>query len=138
MIQIEQVPTYVVWPIRHEVMYPDMDFDSIKLAEDENGMHLALFDDKKLISVVSLFRIGAEMQFRKFATLNEFQGKGYGSALLEYVIGMAKDENAMRLWCNARKNAAAFYKRFGFHETENTFFKDGYEFVVMERYLSAD
>lgn len=134
-MQIEQVPPYVVWPIRHQVMYPKLPFDTVKLAEDYEGMHLALFDDNKLISVLSVFRRGPDMQFRKFATLNEFQGKGYGSALMEYIITMAKQENMVRLWCNARRNAAAFYKTFGFQETENTFFKDGYEFVVMELML---
>lgn len=135
MIQIEQVPAYVVWPIRHEVMYPEMEFDSIKLPEDDLGMHLALFDNNTLTSVISVFQGGSEMQFRKFATLAKFQGKGYGSALLNYVIDIAKQENAVRLWCNARMNASAFYEKFGFHQITTSFFKDGHEFIVMEKFI---
>ena len=133
MIQIEQVPTYVVWPLRHEVMYPELEFDSIKLEEDERGTHFALFEGNKIISVISLFRAGDELQFRKFATLKEYQGKGYGTALLNYVINIAKMESVTRLWCNARRSAAPFYAKFGFQETAHSFFKDGYDFVIMER-----
>jgi GNAT superfamily N-acetyltransferase len=137
MIQIEQIPDYLVWPIRHKVMYPDMDFESIKLPEDESGMHMALYDENKIISVVSLFIENNEMQLRKFATLQEYQGKGYGSALLRYVIDYAKHISIFRLWCNARKDALAFYCKFDFKETEITFFKNGIDFVVMELNLNA-
>lgn len=133
MIQIEQVPAYVVWPIRHEVMYPELEFDSIKLEEDDRGTHLALFEGNKLISVISLFRTGDELQFRKFATLKECQGKGYGSTLLNYVVEIAKTENGTRLWCNARRSASPFYAKFGFQETAHSFTKHGYDFVIMER-----
>ncbi|MGZ5254621.1 MAG: GNAT family N-acetyltransferase [Flavitalea sp.] len=145
---IEKVSPEIVWPVRHKVMYPDMDFESIKLEEDAGGIHLALFGvteynhgiphqneneaDKTLISVVSLFRNSDDLQFRKFATMNEYQGKGYGSALLKYIIEFAKDIQVKRIWCNARKNASDFYKREGFKETNESFFKDGYDFVIME------
>ena len=136
-MQIEQIPDYLVWPIRHKVMYPDMSLESIKLPEDENGMHLALYDENKIISVISLFIVKNEIQFRKFATLQEYQGKGYGSALLRYVIEYAEHIRSKRLWCNARKDAVAFYQKFDFKETENTFFKNGIDFVVMELYLTS-
>ncbi|MGZ5248051.1 MAG: GNAT family N-acetyltransferase [Flavitalea sp.] len=139
---IEKVSPEIVWPVRHKVMYPDMDFESIKLEEDAGGIHLALFGvqtdgeemntGKILISVVSLFRNSDDLQFRKFATMNEYQGKGYGSALLKYIIEFAKDIQVKRIWCNARKNASDFYKREGFKETDESFFKDGYDFVIME------
>ncbi len=114
-------------------MYPQMEFDSIKLKEDEQGTHLALFGGNKLISVISLFRTGDDLQFRKFATLAEYQGKGYGSALLNYVIDTAKMESVTRLWCNARTSAASFYAKFGFQVTAHSFVKHGYDFVIMER-----
>lgn len=136
--RIEEVAADVVWPVRHTVMYPDMDFESIKLGEDSDGIHLALFGDEgnTLISVVSLFKKPGELQFRKFATLNEYQGRGYGSALLNYIIDYANANNINRIWCNARKNATGFYKRAGFLETNLEFYKDGYDFVIMELYLN--
>ena len=136
--RIEEVSAEVVWPVRHTVMYPDMDFESIKLGEDADGIHLALYgeDNNALISVVSLFKKPGELQFRKFATFNEYQGKGFGSALLNYIIEYAKANGIHRIWCNARKNATGFYKRAGFQETNQLFYKDGYDFVIMELYLN--
>ena len=129
---ITQVPAEVVWPVRHQVMYPELDFEEIKLPADETGLHLALYEGQKVINVVSLFIEKKSLQFRKFATLDDYQGKGYGSALLQHVIDLAKKEGFNRLWCNARTTAAPFYQRFGFKETEATFSKDGHDFVIME------
>ena len=52
MIKIVQVAAHLMWPIRHQVMYPEEDFASIKLAEDEQGIHLALFAQEELVSVL--------------------------------------------------------------------------------------
>ena len=122
-----------MWPVRHEVMYPEKSFDSIKLPEDDTALHLALYANENLISVVSLFRKENELQFRKFATIEKHQGKGYGSRLLDHVIHWAQQNGFTRIWCNARKSAAPFYNKFGFQETDYVFKKDGIEFVVMER-----
>ncbi|GAA4320459.1 hypothetical protein GCM10023184_05640 [Flaviaesturariibacter amylovorans] len=116
-------------------MYPDLDFERIKLPDDASGRHLGLFEGDVLVSVISLFRRGDALQFRKFATLQPYQGKGYGSRLLAHVLEEAQTGGVRRVWCNARRNASGFYARFGFRETAETFFKDGYEFVVMERLL---
>jgi GNAT superfamily N-acetyltransferase len=94
-----------------------------------------LFDNNVLISVVSTFITEESMQFRKFATLESEQGKGYGSLLLTHIIQFAKDEHCKRMWCNARCNASAFYAKFGFTETEQKFHQDGHNFVIMEIYL---
>jgi GNAT superfamily N-acetyltransferase len=132
MIKIAQVPAHTVWPIRHQVMYPNENIDSIQLAEDDQGIHLALFADDELVSVMSLFIQGHELQFRKFATRSTYQGKGYGSQLLEYMIQYARAEKMHRIWCNARRSAAGFYSKFGFRETAEHFHKKQIEYVIME------
>ena len=133
MYSIEQIRHEVTWPLRHEVMYPDMDLESVKLPDDDQGIHFGLFDHNRLISIISTFKTGDEMQFRKFATLNEFQGQGYGAKLFDYVLEFAKSEDIKRIWMNARVNVSAFYERYGFIKTEKTYFKDGYDFVIMEK-----
>lgn len=132
MIRIQQVPAHIVWPVRHQVMYPNKEFESVKLVDDEMGMHLALFSGEELVSVISLFRKGNSLQFRKFATKQEFQHKGYGSRLLEHVIQYAKQQNISRIWCNARISATDFYRKFGFRETDKTFRKNEIDYVIME------
>lgn len=137
MVVIREVPAKVVWPVRHTVMYPEKTFESIKLADDLSGIHLALYDDQELVSVVSLFIKGNELQFRKFATIEKYQRKGYGSRLVEYVIDWASQHGINRIWCNARKSASSFYQKFGFYETATVFLQDNIDFVVMEKLFPA-
>jgi N-acetylglutamate synthase-like GNAT family acetyltransferase len=116
-------------------MYPELPFDRVKLPDDFDGIHFGLYLDHKLTGVVSLFHHGDVYQFRKLAVLPDTQKAGYGSQLMTYILDFCKIQKATKLWCNARVNAKEFYFKFGFHETDKTFFKDGYDFVVMEKEL---
>lgn len=132
MITIKPIEAKQAWPIRHKVMYPEMDFDDMKLPNDADGEHFGLFEGDQLISVVSYFKDGKNAQFRKFATLDEKQGKGYGKQLLQFAIDHAKKRQVEKLWCNARKSALGFYAKFGFVETGKTFHQDGHDFAIIE------
>ena len=134
-IHIEQIRQDITWRIRHEVMYPNLPFDSIKLEEDKNGMHFGLFDNGQLTSVVSLFHVGPVYQFRKFATIISAQGKGYGTLLLNHLINYVKTIGAKKLWCNARVSASGFYSKFGFTETDQRYVSNDIDFVIMELQL---
>lgn len=92
--RIAEITAEETWPIRHEVMWPDMPFDFVKVDNDNEGLHLGLFLGDKLSSIISVFKIGSSWQFRKFATLVEEQGKGLGSQLLKHVIDQAKLNDA--------------------------------------------
>ncbi|ATP58843.1 GNAT family N-acetyltransferase [Pedobacter ginsengisoli] len=135
-VHIEQIRTDLTWRIRHEVMYPDLPFDAIKLANDEEGIHFGLFVGNQLASVVSLFNKGNIYQFRKFATIVELQGKGYGSLLLDHIISFVKTFGAIKLWCNARVSAIPFYNKFGFIQTDKISTNNGIDFVIMELELN--
>ena len=121
------------WEIRHRVMWPDKPLDFIKLKDDALGLHYGLFDDDgELATVASCFVQNNKMQFRKLATLEEKQGKGYGSTLLKFIIDLGIKENVSALWCNARLNKKSFYEKFGMQETNQHFEKDGIAFTIME------
>lgn len=132
-VQIKPVELAHVWQMRQQIMYPDFSIDEVKLKSDEQGEHLGLYIGDRLVSVVSLFIVDKELQFRKFCTHNEEQGKGYGSQLLHHVFQLAKEKYDVRsIWCNARVSAKALYERFGMELTDKTFTKDGFDFVVMK------
>ena len=135
-VQIEQIRFDLTWRIRHDVMYPDLPFDAIKLENDPNGIHFGLYTNDQLIAVVSLFNVGPVYQFRKFATRVGAQGKGYGTLLLKHVISYVTDTGAEKLWCNARISASAFYSKFGFKETDQHSQSNGIDFVIMELQLN--
>lgn len=134
-IKIIEITVDETLPIRHRVMWPNKSIDYVKLPNDIEGRHYGLFLNEKLISVISLFITDTEAQFRKFATIKEYQGKGYGSLLLQEIIGVAKNENLSKIWCNARQNKTDFYTKFGMVSTNRTFVKGGVDFVIMESLL---
>ena len=130
---IKAITPQETWPIRHKVMWPEEPFDYIKLPEDTEGLHFGLWVDDMLISVVSLFIKKEIGQFRKFATLVDKQGKGYGSQLLHHLIEIAKTKKVKKIWCNARVTKAAYYTKFDMEITNCRFSKNGIDYVVMER-----
>lgn len=130
---IKEISATDTWPIRHQVMWPDQPFAFIQLPNDEQGLHYGLWLDKELISVISLFIKGDSAQFRKFATLDIHQGKGYGSQLLHYIIGIAKNKALSKIWCNARIEKAGYYEKFGLVQTKQRFSKKGIDYVLMEK-----
>ncbi len=132
IVKIEQIPYHHTWQLRHEVMYPDLPFDQIKLANDMEGTHFGLTVDGRLTAVVSLFNTAGSYQFRKFATSTSLQRAGYGSALLKYLITYTQDRAAAQLWCNARVSASGFYERFGFVKSGPVYIENNIDFVRME------
>ncbi|MEM6629391.1 MAG: GNAT family N-acetyltransferase [Bacteroidota bacterium] len=134
-VSLEEIPYEATWGIRHQVLWPSKELDYVKLASDPKGHHYGIQINDKLVSVISLFVEGESAQFRKFATLPEEQGKGYGSILLQHVMKQAQALGATQLWCNARVETCAFYHRFGMVEKGRGFKKGNIPYVVMERRL---
>jgi len=131
-LEIKAISSAQTLPIRQEAMWPNKPLEFVRLNNDEKGRHFGLFINDKLVTVISLFVEHEEAQFRKFATLPEFQGKGYGSQLLAMVLDEVQQEDCIKVWCNARVNKVGYYNRFGLKETAKTFEKEGVEYVVME------
>ncbi|PWJ98985.1 acetyltransferase (GNAT) family protein [Flavobacterium araucananum] len=91
-MNIKVIKASETWQIRHVVMWPDQPFEFVQLEEDNSGLHFGVFDGEKLVSIVSCFIVGTEMQFRKLATLDDYQGKGMASTLLKHILEVAKDK----------------------------------------------
>lgn len=133
---IKEIASHETLPIRHKVMWPDKPLDFVKVPNDNKGRHFGLFVDKKLISIISLFEEKKEIQFRKFATLHAYQGNGYGSQLLKFIIELTTQEGARKMWCNARVDKAGYYRKFGLNETDKRYEKGGIQFVIMEKIVA--
>ena len=134
-LQIKETELSRVWKLRYEVMYPEKDIEYVQLEEDEKGIHLGLYADDKLMSVISLFTENDSIQFRKIATLAAEQGKGYGTMLLNEVIDYAERNNIKKIWCNSRIEKTEFYEKFGFKKTNKKYEQDGRRFIIVEKIL---
>lgn len=131
-MEIRAIKASQTWNIRHEVMWPDQPFEFVQLTEDDSGLHFGVFIEEKLVSIVSCFIDGDEMQFRKLATLEEYQGKGIASELLHFILKLAKERGLKKVWCNARTNKKSFYEKFGMSDTHKIFTKSEKKFTIME------
>ena len=131
--EIKQITSFETLQIRHKVMWPNKPLEYVKLQNDEKGRHFGLFIKGKLTSIISLFTEYNVVQFRKFATLIEFQGFGYGTILLKSTIDLLEKEGIKKLWCNARIEKSKFYEKFNLKPTDTKFEKGGITYVIMER-----
>lgn len=134
-MHIQQVGLDDVWAMRQSVMYPHESLSFVQLEDDERGVHWGLYLDGELVSVISVFEKQGSVQFRKFATKTYMQGKGYGTALLQYVMDQAAGTGKKNIWCNARTPAIGIYEKFGMKAVGNTWQKYGIEFIKMEKQL---
>ncbi|WP_234387179.1 GNAT family N-acetyltransferase [Aquimarina sp. Aq78] len=131
--EIKQITSSETLPIRHKVMWPNKPIEYVELPNDENARHFGLFVNGEITSIISLFVENNEAQFRKFATLIEFQGLGYGTILLKNIIDLIEKEGIKKLWCNARVEKSKFYERFDLKPTDKKFEKGGIEYIIMEK-----
>lgn len=132
MIEIKEIEASETWPLRQKVMWPSKPLEFVVLLNDDEGLHFGLYEKETLVSVISLFINGNEGQFRKFATDDYFQGRGYGTKLLNHLISEAKKMNLKSLKCNARMTAIEFYQRFGMEVASDIIRKNGKDYIIME------
>lgn len=136
-MEIKAIPAQLTWEVRHKAMWPNKPISYIKIENDAEGQHFGLYLENKLVSVISIFIIDTEAQFRKFATVPQYQGNGYGSRLLSYIFKEISELGIKRLWCNARLDKTSFYERFGMAPTQTTFERGNISYVIMESYLQG-
>lgn len=123
MISIRPITPEQTYALRHAVLWPDKPFDYVRIDNDGEGHHYGAFQDTELVAVISLFVEGGVGRFRKFATRANRQRMGIGTQLLNHVIAEARRMNATTLWCDARLDAADFYRRFGMEPVSAVFHK---------------
>ena len=62
-LEVGVFPSEMSLKIRQNVMWPEKSIEFVKVAEDKEGTHFGLFEDNKIISVISLFYKDKEVQF---------------------------------------------------------------------------
>jgi predicted GNAT family N-acyltransferase len=112
-----------VLPIRNEVLREGkLTLDECRWENDDakDTFHLGYFKDDELACIASFHPVpyngfeGKAYQLRGMATLNKYQGKGFGNMLVNFAITYLRGQKVNYLWCNARKKAVPFYSGVGF------------------------
>ena len=118
-------------PIRHKVLWPNEIPSYCKVEGDETAIHFGILIEGEICCVASIYPNQQSVRLRKFATLQEFQGKKVGSFMLNYVIKELKASNVNYFWFDARESAEDFYNRFGFKIEGERFYKNTVPYVKM-------
>ena len=133
---IRRITAEETLPIRHQVLWPNKTIDECRVEGDETGYHFGVFIGQDLVCVASIFIDGERARLRKFATIEEYQGKGIGSFVLKHIIDVLQQQSVCMFWCDARENAMSLYERFGMSREGERFFKGDIPYRKMSVTLS--
>lgn len=129
-----------------EITTNKSDFMDILLIGDEDETMInkylntsklfALYDKSKLTSVCAVMTADKDtVEIKNLATYPEYQNKGYGSALIDFVCKKYKNDfKFLVLGTGENIRTLNFYKKRGFEETHRikNFFTDNYQKPVYE------
>ena len=82
-------------------------------------------------------RLAPDGRLGRMAVLSECRRRGVGAALLEALLGRARERSLSRVTLHAQTHAAGFYRRFGFSECGGEFLEAGIRHFEMTLELSA-
>jgi len=152
-LTLAQITVEQTLPLRHEILWPDLPIEEVKLPEDASGWHFGALVDgtESAVAVISLFleplpghahEIPLESttaaRFRKFACKSSVQGRGIGTRLLDHTLHFARTElGASTVWCDARTSTSQWYEKRGFTPFGNKFYKGPVEYIRMKISFSA-
>jgi predicted GNAT family N-acyltransferase len=127
-VDVEQVPAYLVLPLRQRVLRAHQNVADVGFEGDETGTHFAAFDTSSaIVGVVSLIGEPPDTsgtpswRLRGMATEPALQRQGVGRALMSGLLDFVARSGGGSLWCNARLHAVGFYELFGFVVTGEVF-----------------
>jgi S-adenosylmethionine:tRNA ribosyltransferase-isomerase len=139
---IKQVNIEQVIPLRAKILRNGIiEKSSFPHDEDETTLHFGVVENDNIVSIASLYKEnyketeGNGYRLRGMATEKNYQNKGYGNAVLNYLIEKVKELNGAYIWCNARSTAINFYLKNNFEIISDEFDMPdiGPHFVMMLR-----
>ena len=127
-LDVEQVPAFLVLPLRQRVLRPHQSVSEVGFEGDATGTHFAAFNNSSaIVGVVSLIveppdeRGAPSWRLRGMATEPALQRQGVGRALMSGLLDFVARSGGGAIWCNARLHAVGFYELFGFVVTGEIF-----------------
>jgi S-adenosylmethionine:tRNA ribosyltransferase-isomerase len=139
---IKHVNIEQVIPLRAKILRNGIiEKSSFPHDEDETTLHFGVVENDNIVSIASLYKEnyketeGNGYRLRGMATEKNYQNKGYGNAVLNYLIEKVKELNGAYIWCNARSTAINFYLKNNFEIISDEFDMPdiGPHFVMMLR-----
>ena len=90
-------------------------FSKEELESEKDNMLIAAFEDDDILGCCMLVEKDNDTtRLRQMAVLNNLQGKGVGSAILQFAENLARDRGYKKIIMHARKNTAEFFEKCGY------------------------
>lgn len=134
-MDIRQITHQQTIAVRHQVLWPNKLPTFCYVEGDEQGIHFGAFKQDHLVCVASIYIDANSARLRKYATCQQFQGQGFGSAVLTTIINHLKAHDIETFWCDARESAVGFYQRFGMQCSGERFYKSDVGYFKMSMSL---
>jgi len=113
-----------------------LSFTSEELEKEKDEVLIGAFEDEKMLGCCMLIKQDSStVRLRQMAVMNNLQGKGIGRALMNFSENIARDLGYKKLVMHARKTAAGFYEKLGYHIASTEFEEVTIPHYVMEKEL---
>lgn len=101
-----------------------LEFSKEELENENSLIHIAVFDNDKIIGCLVLSPNGKEMiEMRQVAVKEDVQGQGIGQKLVHYGEKYAGEKGFRKMILNARKTAVDFYQKLGYEVVSDEFIR---------------
>jgi predicted GNAT family N-acyltransferase len=101
--------------------------------QDANSLHALAYSGAG--DAIATGRLLPDGHIGRMAVLKEWRGKGVGGAILDRLIGFARERGDKEVELFAQTHALAFYRRYGFVENGEIFDEAGIPHQAMRRKL---
>ncbi len=113
-----------------------LSFSKEELESEKENMLIAAFDDDDILGCCMLVEKDPETaRLRQMVVLNNLQGKGVGTAILQFAENLARDRGYKKIMMHARKNTSDFFEKSGYKITGNEFIELTIPHFVMTKEL---
>lgn len=113
-------------------------FTKEDLAAEKDHVHIAGFLDQEMCATAVLVSDGHQMKMKRVALKVSFQGKGIGSALMQFCERYAKEHGFTSIYCHARSTAVSFYLKNQYDIEGGPFEEVGLPHLKMRKILEKD
>ena len=111
-------------------------FTEDELEKEKDNLLVAAYEDDHMLGCCMLVEEDPQtVRLRQMAVINDLQGKGIGSALMNFAENLARDRGYKRITMHARKNAVGFYEKMGYKQIGDEFEEITIPHYVMEKQL---
>ena len=107
-----------------------------ELLRDRKDRHFGVFRESELLGTAVVCDLGGgTRKLRQIAITREYQGRGFGRALMELLESLLQGEQVQTCELNARISVAGFYRALDYLEVGEVFEEVGIPHVQMRKAL---